>query len=361
MRSIIFFTKYSYAGASSRYRVFQYKSYFEQAGFNIQIEPLFTDDYLEKLYAGKPISKAYIITRYVRRFLQVLRLQTKQQIYIEYELLPFFPAWLERWLKWRGVRYVVDYDDAIFHKYDQHKNSIIRKLFSNKIATVIKCATRVIAGSSYLFDYAKQFNTSVVLIPTSICLQKYLHISQENKDDSFVVGWIGLASNSINVINILPAIKKFAEGKNVKLVLIGFDEKLAPSFKGLNTEIRHWSEESEIKDIASFDVGIMPLIDTPFNQGKCGFKLIQYMACAKPTISTPLPANLDINVNNQNLFATTIEEWQQALEIIYSKRNYYSSKVGRNNLEIIKTYYSVEANALKLVEVFLTEQVLCAE
>ena len=78
---------------------------------------------------------------------------------------------------------------------------------------------------------------------------------------------------------------------------------------GLHYTIYDWEEETEVRYLKTCDVGIMPLSDEPFNRGKCGFKLIQYMACGLPTISTPMEANVKINRDGNNLFATTPEEW----------------------------------------------------
>jgi glycosyltransferase involved in cell wall biosynthesis len=361
MHELVFFTRYGYSGASTRYRVYHYKSYLENAGFKVDVIPFFTDEYLQKLYASQSISKGYLIIRYVKRIRDILLLNKNKYVYIEYELLPFFPAWFERLLRFRGIKYVVDYDDAIFHRYDQHHKRFIRKIFSGKIAAVIKNADQVLVGSSYLFEYAAQYNKKITLLPTSIIFQRYNQESTSKIGKPFTIGWIGLASNSINVIDIAPAIQKFAEGKQVKLLLVGFDQTRRSELGTLNVEIRNWSEETEVESIGEFDVGIMPLLDTPFNRGKCGFKLIQYMACGKPTVATPLPANRDINRRNENLLATSLEEWTTGFDTIYNNREYYKNVVGINNKKIIRQHYCVEANHSTFTKLFKSSKVACAE
>ena len=95
----------------------------------------------------------------------------------------------------------------------------------------------------------------------------------------------------------------------------------------------------------------MPLFDQPFERGKCGFKLIQYMACGLPTISTPLESNLKINHNNGNLFATTEIEWYDAFQFVFHNKEYFK-KVGELNRDIISKFYSIESNRIKYINIF---------
>lgn len=121
---------------------------------------------------------------------------------------------------------------------------------------------------------------------------------------------------------------------------------------GINYKVCEWSAEKEAEIIHSFDVGIMPLLDTDFNKGKCGFKLIQYMACGIPTISTPLIANVKINRNKKNLHASNADEWLASFEKIIEQKEYYREIVGKENREIAKNFYSAEANYTKYIRLF---------
>jgi len=79
-------------------------------------------------------------------------------------------------------------------------------------------------------------------------------------------------------------------------------------------ELREWSESTEIEDIESFDIGIMPLEESPWERGKCGLKLIQYMACGKPVVTSPIGANTKIVKDKINgLHANSDDAWCEAL------------------------------------------------
>ena len=120
MDKIVYFTKYTEKGPSSRYRSYQYKSYLEKE-FNLQFYPLFNDDYIDNLYGNKGLNYFQLFKAYIVRIYKVLMyLGTNKIVFIEYELLPYFPPILEYLLYKTKVKYILDYDDAIFHNYDLH-------------------------------------------------------------------------------------------------------------------------------------------------------------------------------------------------------------------------------------------------
>jgi glycosyltransferase involved in cell wall biosynthesis len=352
-KKIIFFTKYTEKGPSSRYRSFQYKSSLE-SHFNLEYYPLFNDDYIQNLYTNKKTNYYQIVTAYLLRIFQVLKcLGTNKLVVIEYELLPYFPPVLEYLLYKSKVKIIVDYDDAIFHNYDLHPKVLVRYLYAKKIPSLVKYAKLVITGSPYLSDYLVKFNKKIVEIPTSIHYANYKSKSQlVTSNEVFSIGWIGSKSTSINVINIIDVIKEIYKlNPKITFKLMGFDNNLKSELDLSNVEFYDWSESGELTFLKEIDLGIMPLEDNPFNRGKCGFKLIQYMAMGKPTLSTPLKANLKINRDNTNLFATSTSEWINCIIEFSSNFNYYK-KVGLKNQEIVEKYYSVEVNSINYINIF---------
>lgn len=354
--NIICFTKYTKSGPSSRYRTYQYVTYWVEHGYNVKIKPLFGSSYISNFLNNRKINYLNILFTYIRRLAEVLKLillkGKNDLVWIEYELLPFMPPFLEWLLKTRGIKYIVDYDDAIFHNYDQSPNLLIKFFLKNKIPFVIKYAYAVITGSPYLTEYSKLFNEKVIEIPTSINMDKYRNNSYIAKGDVFTIGWVGSKSTSENLFSIIPALKNLTQKYNLKVVLVGFDKNLQYYFDGINNvAFLDWDSESEICIIKTFHVGIMPLKYTLFNRGKCGFKLIQYMAAGIPTIATPLEANIKINRSAKNLFATTGEEWQSALQKIYENWSFYN-ETGNENIQIVTQFYCIQANYKTYISLF---------
>jgi glycosyltransferase involved in cell wall biosynthesis len=314
---IFFFTKYTRAGASSRYRSYQYFPALEAAGLRVTVLPLFDDAYLAHKYARGHARVVDVLLAFARRLWGVFTVPRCSVVVIEYELLPWVPALLERWLAWRGCRMVVDYDDAIFHQYDSHSNLWVRRLLRKKIATVMRLAYTVVAGNAYLADYARRVGARwVEVIPTVIDLARYAASGTTDAPSSsaavFTIGWIGSPSTTRYLKNIALALAEACRNGQARVRLIGSGQIELP---GVPVEVVQWREGTEVDEIRGLDVGIMPLKDEPWARGKCGFKLIQYMACGLPVVASPIGANCEIvATGNNGYLASTTNEWVSALE-----------------------------------------------
>jgi glycosyltransferase involved in cell wall biosynthesis len=198
-----------------------------------------------------------------------------------------------------------------------------------------------------------KFSSKIVELPTSINYENYKSKHKlETINDFITIGWIGSKSTSVNIINILEVIRNtYRLNPKIKFRLMGFDGNLKSQLDLPNVELYNWSAKEELFFLSEIDLGIMPLEDTPFNRGKCGFKLIQYMAMGKPTLSTPLEANVKINRNNSNLFATSNEEWVECINKFISNLSFYR-EVGLKNKKIVEEYYSIEANSVSYIKIF---------
>src|SRR5204863_1880035 len=73
-------------------------------------------------------------------------------LWIEYELMPFLPARLEHLLLRGGPPRVVEYDDAVFHRYDRHSSARVRTLLGAKTDRLMRGAAVVVAGNGSLAD-----------------------------------------------------------------------------------------------------------------------------------------------------------------------------------------------------------------
>lgn len=344
---VLFLTKYSDMGASSRYRTFQYLSYFDSRGISCTLFPLFGEDYLTSLYQKKRRELLIILKSALKRVMLIIFHATNYDlIVIEKELFPYFPAVFERYLFFRNVHYLLDYDDAVFHNYDQNKSKLIRFLLKNKIPTVIKKSNGITAGNDYLLEYAKRYKLSkVYYIPTVIDLQKYIQKVWKNHEE-FFVGWIGSPSTSQNILMLNKPLQKFCKKYNVSVRLIGFDKNFASEL-AFPHEIIPWVFNKEPDEIQKFSVGIMPLVDSPFNRGKCGFKLIQYHGCALPVIASPVGINNNIITHGANGFlAKTGDDWYKYLEILYGNRSLCQS-MGAQGRKIVEDEYSLEKTKAK--------------
>jgi len=355
---LLTFTKYSYEGPSSRYRFYNYKESFSENDIEMITKPLFGKNYFNAKYKWKKICVAFVA--YVKRLLlvvQVLLFPRKYDlVLLEYELFPYFPAWFEYLFYKRGVRYIVDYDDAIFHKYDKHPNTIVRRVLGTKIARVMKYAKCVVVCNAYLEAYASKYNEHIVTIPTVVLLEKYVEKMikhQKREDDTFVIGWIGSWTTGVYVLELIPAMKCFVQKyDNVRFHLVGFDEKLlsVQEREDAHIDVIVWSEEQEIEHILDFDIGMMPLPNDEWSRGKCGFKLVQYMSCKKPVIASSVGMNCTLVEDEVNgLLVGSTEEWLEAFEKLYVDDK-LREIMAQNNFKKIEKEYNNKMHSQRYVK-----------
>src|SRR5437762_1809855 len=141
---VLCLTKYGGLAASTRHRYLQYVPHLRDSGIEAVISPLIDDDTLRASFAGRRPKRAYLAAL-ARRLLVVLGAARYDAVVVHCEIFPYLPPVLESYLRLAGVPYVYDFDDAIFHQYDCHPNTAIRRVLGQKIRRVIGGATAVVA------------------------------------------------------------------------------------------------------------------------------------------------------------------------------------------------------------------------
>jgi glycosyltransferase involved in cell wall biosynthesis len=313
--NVAFLTRYGPLGASSRVRTTQFHPTLAALGFVATTLPLLSDAYLSSLYAGKR-SLLETLRCYFRRLRDIRAARRCDRIWIEKELLPYAPAFVELWLL-RGRHYVLDYDDAIFHNYDLSKSRWVRWLYGRKIDALMHQAALVTVGNSYLEARARAAGARrVERLPSVIDLDRYETVKlQFSEGDSpptkLRVVWIGSPATVRYLEQLREPFKRLSTVLDLELRVIGAS---APHWVGVRTSTIPWSADTEASHIAACDIGVMPLDDTPWERGKCGFKLIQYMACGLPVVASPVGMNVDIVAPGVDGFlANTADEWVASL------------------------------------------------
>ena len=353
MMKVLVLTRYSRMGASSRLRALQYVDALVGPATKFQVFPLLDDAYLCAIYAGKRASIFTIVQAYGRRLRILQRVQDFDVVWVEKELFPYWPSWFEQWLAQSGVPYVVDYDDAIFHNYDLSPN-LFKRLLKNKIGKVMRHAALVMAGNSYLASHAHEAGaTHITILPTVIDIRRYPPPVERINNEHLIVGWIGSPATVKFLRPLLPIMARLTEFFSLELVVIGANVD-APDC-GFVRSIA-WQENTEVEEISRFDVGVMPLPDAPWERGKCGYKLVQYMACGKPVVASPVGMNVDIVQEGINGFlADTDDAWFHALFRLLSDAGLRQS-MGRHGRTLVEEKYCLQVTAPKLLR--LLEQVV---
>lgn len=338
---VIYLTKYSINGASSRLRSYQYFPLLEKEDIEITVRPFFDEAYLVNLYSGKKTSLLRLLKFYISRFLTLFTLFKYDKVVIEKELFPYFFSWFEKLLFFLNVKYIVDYDDAIFHNYDLNPNKLISFFLKNKIYNVMKFSHCVVAGNDYLAQKARESGAKkIVLLPTAIDLNKY-KVKEDSISSTIVIGWIGTPSTFKYIKKFEPIFLKLKTMYDVELHIIGAKED---SECCKEIKFFEWSEDHEVDLISKFDIGVMPLENTPWELGKCSYKLIQYMGCGIPVVASAVGMNTVVVKDGRNGFLVNDDnQWIQRLcELIIDKELRFSQgSIGR---EIVAEKYCLEKN-----------------
>ena len=339
--------RYARLGASSRLRMMQYLSWLKSAGFHVNVEPLFSDAYVLALQRNRR-TIGEVLRAYVSRIKTLLWSEQYDLIWIEKELLPWMPAWLEFMLLSKSVPYVLDYDDAVFHYYDQHDTLFVKSVLGSKHPSLMRNAALVIAGNAYLADFAYHAGAKrVEIIPTVVDLERYPVV-----DDTYerrqslppCVGWIGQRATAEYLLPYKKVFDSLSKEGCACFSAIGIDaESLGLPIKSVS-----WSESTEVAEIASFDIGIMPLVDNPFERGKCGYKLIQYMACGLPVVASPVGVNCQIVEHGVNGFlAESVEEWESSLRLLATDQK-LRKRMGLSGRQKVETQFSIQVTGPRL-------------
>jgi glycosyltransferase involved in cell wall biosynthesis len=354
MPKILILSRYNTLGASSRLRMLQYAPDFESSGWSVRIEPLLCDKYLDNIYKDKKticisiIRLALVVRCYFHRLIILLNIGHYDIIWIEKELFPFLPSLFEKIIILNKLPYIIDYDDAVFHNYDRSENRFVRKLLATKLQRLIAGASAVTVGNNYLLEYmVRQGAKYIERVPTVIDISRY-EVTKEPPSDVFRIGWIGSPSSAQYLPIIYGALQQLAQKWNIVFVTIG-----APliSIPGVKVEQYKWTLESEGRIIQSFHVGVMPLSDTPWERGKCGYKLVQYMACGRPVIASPVGINSEIVSNNVGRLAGLEKDWVQALDELASDQQ-LRARLGKAARLVVEKTYTKQVVAPKLNRLF---------
>jgi glycosyltransferase involved in cell wall biosynthesis len=328
--------------AASRYRLHQFIPGLEGDGFRCTYEALFPQAYIEGLARG---DRHHLLAGVAcaRRALSCFSARRYDVLLMEKELIPFVPWILERWML-RGNRpLVVDYDDAISHRYDQSQSVIVRRLLGGKISDVMRKADCVLVGNRYLASVARSAGARwVELFPTVVDLGKYPAAPAARQGRSLRVGWIGSPTTVQYLRLIEDELREFCRTRMARMVVIGSPPTEQFRFP---VERHRWSQATEAAVLASCDIGVMPLTDTPWERGKCGLKLIQFMACYLPVVASAVGANLEIvEEGGSGFLVKSPAGWKSALERLAGDKE-LRQQMGSRGREIVEERYNLQEAA----------------
>lgn len=353
-KAILFVAQYpENLSPGQRFRFELYKEILEQQGFVIETRPFLDKRGYHIIHKeGFFFPKTWAVFKgYLRRTFQLFTLSKYDFIFLQREAAPLGPPVFE-WFytKVFHKRMIYDFDDAIWMPHISEGNSLFLRMKSvSKISKICSWAYKVSAGNEYLASFARRYSSQVIYNPTCVDTEKKHNLISNHDTSRVTVGWTGSFS-TLKYLDILePVLQQLQANYDFDIKIIC---NKAPSLKLKNVHYVEWTPENEVPELASCQIGLMPLTDDAWSEGKCGFKLIQYLSLGIPAASSAVGVNKKIIENGINGFlCNTSEEWYNAIEKLLCDAA-LRKKMGKAGRQKIVTEYSLQSNTGNFLRMF---------
>lgn len=320
---------------AGRFRIGQYAPFLRQAGWDVSLRPRWPAQPSATPWRNPLLRAAHrrvgSFLRRINRLRDIDAADRYDAVFLNRDLLEGRYAYEERLFR-RNQRVVFDFDDAIFLGAK-----------ADHIGRICERAAWVTAGNEHLAAFARRFTSRVTVIPTAIDVSHYhMGPAAAAQPRSVRVGWLG-SSQSI-AHTLYPHVEMLAELQRE----LGFEFVIVskprpePPRHGLRWHYVEWSPLVETRIADHIDIGIMPLVDEPFQRGKCGCKLLQYMAAGLPAVASPVGINADlVGDGERGYLASDPTQWGRALSVLMGDAA-LRHRLGRAGRAFVTDRYSVD-------------------
>lgn len=321
-----------------RYRLAAFASHLKKAGHELRLESLPRSSFAR---------------------LRMFRGLAGHTVILQRKLLSF---WERTWLRQRAARLVFDFDDAVFLRDSYSPKGLHHPSRLRRFARVMRQCDAVVAGNSYLAEEAARWldRKRVHVIPTCVAPEKYPVAAHRVAGEGVRLIWIGSSSTLKGLEAVTPLLEELGRavfGLRLQMVCDRFIE-----LQNLPVIATPWSEATEAADIAGADIGISWVPDDRWSLGKCGLKVLQYMAGGLPVVTNPVGVHREMVVHGETGFlTTTAEEWVAAVRQLAANPE-LRRRMGAAGRQRLIDHYSVEQGARKWTELLagLGQRAACA-
>ncbi len=327
----------------ARYRVAAFRSFLENAGhhFTVQTLPRY---WLTRWSLGRDAVAADVVI-------------------VQRRLLS---AWQLRTLRRQARRLIFDFDDAVFLRdsYDRRGLHCSHRL--QDFAAMVRAADAVVAGNDWLRDQALHWAGAerVHVIPTCVNPQIYplaahppvppLAKGGLGGEAAVRLAWIGSSSTLQGLERIQPVLERLGNtypGLRLQLIC----DKTLP-LQALPVDFRPWSQATEARDLADASIGISWLPKDLWSQGKCGLKVLQYMAAGLPVVANPVGVQGDfVQPGITGFWADSADEWVEAVGRLVCNAA-LRQRLGRAGRRLVEQEYHVQRGAELWLDVLRGQQ-----
>jgi len=339
---------------SQRFRVENFLFLLDDAGIGYQIAPFMDEQTWRILFKpGHVVQKVLgTVKGFLRRAATVLFQARKYDyVFVHREAAPLGPPVFEWFLaKVLRKKVIYDFDDAIWISNAAAGKAAVLLKAAWKVGTLMKYTYKVSGGNDYLCDFARSKGAQrVVRIPTVVDTEHRYNVTKPQEKSHPAIGWTGSHSTLKYLNELMPVLQRLQEKHRFTFIVIADKQ---PELPLADWQFLHWNSQTEIEDLLKIDIGVMPLLHDPWSEGKCGFKIIQYLSLGIPAVASPVGVNGKIVDDGQNGFlCATAGDWETALERLLTDAA-LRKKMGAEGQEKMVQQYSIASQSAAFVQLF---------
>ncbi len=347
---ILFVAQYGPLAASSRTRVFDYLPLLRRVGITCDVKVVTPDDLVKRNTRGIFSRLLYYVLSYFRAlwtgWVCVFTAPKYDAILLQ-KVLFSFP--IPRLLRRHRHKIFYDFDDAIFTLENSNAGWINRLRTRRRamgVPAMLQTAHYAIVENAYTAEFAARYCHHVSQITGPIDTARYIP-QKKAAVEKVVLGWIG-SQWTTRYLDLIrdPLVALSRQYPNLELRLIGAGDF---DVSGLQIARMDWTLETEVVYLQTFDIGLMPLPDDPFTRGKGGYKLLQYMACGLPVVTSPVEINREIVTHGETGFwAETDSEWIEFLSTLIENKT-LRNRMGAAGRARVVAHYALEKSSEQLL------------
>jgi glycosyltransferase involved in cell wall biosynthesis len=218
----------------------------------------------------------------------------------------------------RAAKHLIfDFDDAIFGRDSYASRGVVSARRERRFAAVCRAADVVVAGNAYLAEHTARWLRSdkVRVIPTCVNPELYRLARHERKAGDAQLVWVGSSSTLKGLEAVRPMLEGL--GRNVPDLTLKLVCDRFLHLDHVPVMAVPWTEAGEAAELADADIGICHMPDDDWSRGKCGLKVLQYMAAGLPVVANRVGVHREIVLHGETGFlADTDKEWQEAVRLL---------------------------------------------
>jgi glycosyltransferase involved in cell wall biosynthesis len=240
---------------------------------------------------------------------------------------------LIRWFRKAAKRMIYDFDDAVIYLESSHRRTRLLPERWLRFRTMVRSCDEVTAGNDYLAALARRRTRRPVhVLPTTVDVGRYDR-EPGAQDCPRVLGWIGARSTLPYLERLREPLEILSRNDGVTVRVIA--DQTACRLQGVNLEWIRWDQATEVRELKRLCVGLAPLPDDRWTKGKCGLRLLQYLAAGVPSVASPVGVQGDLSSQGAALAASRTGDWVAAVRSLLSDRA-LSDRLAANGGQVVE-------------------------